>query len=438
MFQIKLMKQVGIGIVLALSAFILSFLISKWIHSPLKKEGVKIYYAENISEAHAVIINKFNDLHKGQIEVVPVNLPFSKFSTNERKELLARALRSQSDKLDVFAVDVIWVPRFAKWSEALNNYFPDIDRLGLLPEVLKTAIYDSSLMALPLYTDLMHLYYRKDLIRKIKNHESVTEKLKQGITWEELSYFFSPLKKQNNNIFIFPGKNFEGLMCMFFSNLYSQGVAFSNNQFSVKNGYKFSNAINVLSSLIYSTKISPIQVVHMDEHEGYNYSLENNGIIFVGWPGLIEQNKERLKTLGLSDQIGMAPLPRFSGGETVSIIGGWNLMISKNSEHKEEAATFLRFTVLEENQRLLNDLSGFIPVYHGLFKDPKVLASKPNLKFYNDLAEKSRSRPMHEQYTQISDIYSYYLNLVLKKEMNAEEALKQVESELNVLNIGIE
>ena len=58
-------------------------------HSKVKK----IYYADNISTAHQELIDRFNEEHAGKIEVVPVNLPFSKFSTNERKELLTRAFR---------------------------------------------------------------------------------------------------------------------------------------------------------------------------------------------------------------------------------------------------------------------------------------------------------------------------------------------------------
>jgi multiple sugar transport system substrate-binding protein len=32
--------------------------------------------------------------------------PFQKFSTNERKELLTRSLRSKSDRIDIFSVDL--------------------------------------------------------------------------------------------------------------------------------------------------------------------------------------------------------------------------------------------------------------------------------------------------------------------------------------------
>ena len=69
----------------------------------------KIYFVDHISAAHQKVIDKFNEKYKGQIEVVAINLPFVKFSTNERKELLARYLRSKSDRIDIFSVDQIWL-----------------------------------------------------------------------------------------------------------------------------------------------------------------------------------------------------------------------------------------------------------------------------------------------------------------------------------------
>ena len=118
-------RQFGIVLFVAAVTFLVSFLISKWIHSPLTENGIKLYFADNITAGHQIIIDKFNRIHQDKIQVIPVNLPFSKFSTNERKELLARTLRSRSERLDIFAVDVIWNHRFAKWAEPLDDYFPD-------------------------------------------------------------------------------------------------------------------------------------------------------------------------------------------------------------------------------------------------------------------------------------------------------------------------
>lgn len=49
-----------------------------------ERSPVKIFFADNISAAHRQVIARFNAIHRGRIEVVPVDLPFTKFSTNER------------------------------------------------------------------------------------------------------------------------------------------------------------------------------------------------------------------------------------------------------------------------------------------------------------------------------------------------------------------
>ena len=88
-----------------------------------KKSVTEIYFATNISNAHLKIIHEFNEINKGQIKVIPVDLPFKTFNTNERKELLTRSLRNKSDRMDIFEVDLIWVKRFAKWCMPLTDYF---------------------------------------------------------------------------------------------------------------------------------------------------------------------------------------------------------------------------------------------------------------------------------------------------------------------------
>ena len=49
-----------------------------------------IHYVSHISDAHQKAINNFNEKYEGRIRIEAINLPFEKFSTNERKELLVR------------------------------------------------------------------------------------------------------------------------------------------------------------------------------------------------------------------------------------------------------------------------------------------------------------------------------------------------------------
>ena len=66
-----------------------------------------IYFVDHISSAHQKVIDLFNEKNKGSIKVETINLSFEKFSTNERKELLARYLRSKNNRIDIFSVDQI-------------------------------------------------------------------------------------------------------------------------------------------------------------------------------------------------------------------------------------------------------------------------------------------------------------------------------------------
>lgn len=123
----RFLERINAAYFLAGLGIIIGFGILFYVYDHFKLKNAdtglvtQIFFADNISNAHRKLIERFNEEFKGQIEVIPIDLPFSKFSTNERKELLARSLRSKSERIDVFAVDLIWVPRFARWGQPVGN-----------------------------------------------------------------------------------------------------------------------------------------------------------------------------------------------------------------------------------------------------------------------------------------------------------------------------
>ena len=181
----------------------------------LGNQITEIYFADNISPAHQKLIDRFNSEHDGKIKVIAVNLPFTKFSTNERKELLARTLRSNSSRIDIFAVDIIWVPRFARWCHPLDSYFSAKDQKQILTCALQSCYFEDQLMAVPFYTDVGMMYYRQDIIQSLPDGLEIDRKLKASITWEQfikLSQRFSHLK---NPFYLFPADNYEGFIWSF-------------------------------------------------------------------------------------------------------------------------------------------------------------------------------------------------------------------------------
>ncbi len=398
-----------------------------------KGRAVKLYFADNISPAHQELINIFNQRYKGQIEVVPLDLPFNKFSTNDRKELLARYFRSKSDRIDVFSVDQIWVPRFARWAIPLDDYFRARESKEILKYALNTCFYNDTLVAVPLYIDIALMYYRKDLIDKLKDADLIEKKLKKSITWRDMIELHNRFK--NNPFFVFQADDYEGLIC-----IYTEILANMNGRLMDKDSLllktpQAEKALQFLSDMINKYKISPREVLRFKEDDSYEYFLKNDGVFLRGWTGLFENNKVGNEFLNLKDKVVEVPTPHLEGSKPVSVFGGWDLMISKFSTKVPESIKFINFLISREAQQILFEEGGYIPINNSIYKDSFYLKRRPKLMLYNSFLENGIYRPFSEQYTNVSDILSYYINLSVKGELTPSDALSKAYEKLNSKSI---
>ncbi len=390
-----------------------------------------IYYVDHISSAHQKVIDLFNERYKGSIRVETINLSFEKFSTNERKELLARYLRSKNNRIDIFSVDQIWVPRFAKWGIPLQNLLDSADISSVIPYAYQTCVYDDSLVAIPLYIDIALMFYRDDLLKSLPDYASLISKLDKSITWEEFINLSDRLENKYNPFYLFQADDYEGLLCSF-----TELMANQNNPIIDKDGNILLNtpegkkSLNLLIDLIHNYHVSPTRVAYLKENESYRYFAENNGIFLRGWPSMIDDDNEYLSD-EVRSQIKMAPLPHFNGTTPGSVFGGWNLMISKFSEKIPEVLKFTKFLLSKESQQIMFEEGGYLPINKELYRDSSFLEKHPELKFFNELYKNGVNRPFLPEYTNISDILSHYLNLAIKKEISAEHALVEAEKKIN-------
>jgi len=70
---------------------------------PERKASVEIYFGDRMTEAHYVLIERYNAAHRGTVKVIPIDFPNSDFNTDARKEILARSLRGEDDAIDRLA-----------------------------------------------------------------------------------------------------------------------------------------------------------------------------------------------------------------------------------------------------------------------------------------------------------------------------------------------
>ena len=387
------------------------------------EEPTKIYFAADISYAHQQVIDEFNKEYKGRIKVVTIDLPFKKFSTNERKELLARTLRSNSDRLDVFAVDQIWVPRFAKWSAPITNFLPHFTKENFLDYALTSCYYEHKLLAIPLNIDVNMMYYRRDLLKKIPGYDTLKTALLNSITWKEFLKLSKKFSRRINPFYIFPADDYEGLVVSFMDLVLSQ----DRNYFKE---YKFNfntpiarKALKLLVDFVNLYHISPHAVVDFNEASSYKYFIQNNGVFLWGWPSYEKDNKNLYKSTTKDRLLVKAALPHFENLPPTTILGGWNIMVYKYSKKKNAISEFLKFIISKKAQEMLYVNGAYLPILKIFYEDSVYLKKYPDLVFKKKLLNTGVHRPFLQDYTRISDIISYYANKAIKKEILVDTAL---------------
>ncbi len=413
-------------------AFIILFISSNPLQVGIaKKSNIKeIYFVDNISDAHQEIINLFNRKNEGRIKIIPIDIPFYKFSTNERKELLMRALRLNSERIDIFAADIIWISRFAKWAEPLQNYFTSREIARYCPISKKIGYLGKNLIASPIYLDVSLLFYREDLLKNLPNSEAFIKKLNSNLTWEEFVQFGQKSNKINN-FYYFPADEYEGLICSLSELILQQDSAFFYNGNFNLNDNESRKSFQFLVDLVNKYKLSPTESINFRENTAYSNFLQNDGIFLRGWQSFALDNKNLDKSTRKEKFLKTAEMPFFDGFKKGATIGGWNLMLSKNSKYKKEAVEFIKFTLSEEAQKILYEKGSYLPVIKSVYQDSAFVKKHPSLKIAKKILSNGILRPQMEDYTIVSDIIAHHLRLAISNKISVETALLQAQQTIN-------
>jgi len=391
-----------------------------------KNHLIQLYYADNISLSHQIAIDEFNRLYHGKIEIIPVNLPFSNFSTNERKELLTRSLRSKSEKLDIFAVDVIWVPRFAKWCEPLDSYFSEEEKQRLLPDAVSSCVFENTLYAMPMYLDIGVLYYRHDILRTLPDAVAIEKRLQESITWEELKRLRVRLGYMNKPFFIFPAKDFEGFLCNYLELAVGYDPKFLQSNTIPVTLPASKNALQMMVNFV-KDGTTPPEVIDFDEVRCNTYMLDHDAVFLRSWEDLVQNFRTTYRDTAKLRLLTRVPMPHFEGRPSSSIFGGWNFMISKSSTKKAAAIEYIKFYQRESTQRMIFERMGYLPAIKSVYDDTAFAKTHADILFYRTMLQHGFHRPALVEYTRVSDIISHYAQLAIKQELSVDEALARAD-----------
>ncbi len=393
------------------------------------KAVTEIYFADRITEAHRILIDKYNAEHAGSVKVVPIDFPNPDFSTDTRKEVLARSLRGEDDAIDLLAVDVIWVHRFAKWCEPFGKYFTEDERKRIIETGLRTCYHDGELVAVPLDFVQAVMYYREDLVRKFPHAEQVIDQLNKGMTWPE----FLKLKTRWNPkrpFYIYPAADYEGLICTYIEVLLSLRPDYFETI-----GFRFDtpeakSALQLLVDLVHKYDVTPLVVCNFTEVPSYEYFIRNDCLFIHGWTSYSKDFRNAPVDREKEKHLKSAPIPYLPAGRPTSVFGGWNLMMAKSSTKKEAVVDFVKYLLSDESQEVFYAKGGHFPVTKSFYEDSTYRQRYPEIVTIKELMHHGVHRPLQENYTKYSKIMSRYFSSAILGKISVDQALQRINASL--------
>tara|TARA_Y100000816_G_C25884515_1_gene461500 strand:- start:385 stop:762 length:378 start_codon:yes stop_codon:yes gene_type:complete len=118
-------------------------------------------------------------------------------------------------------------------------------------------------------------------------------------------------------------------------------------------------------------------------------------------------------------------------------LGGWQLMVNKNSKNPEIAADLIKhMTSVEVMKTKAIDTSN-LPTRPVLYDDPDVKAANPFFGMLFDTFNNAVARPStvsHKYYGQVSNVFFNEVHSVLTGSKSAEDAAAAMEKDLKALS----
>jgi len=325
---------------------------------------------------------------------IRVEVEVGPHSATELHTLLVTKLRNRDESLDAFLLDVVWPTEFAKagYLEPVDDVVSPEERKEFFPGTVEACTVEGRLMAVPFNIDAGVLYYRKDLLE--------SRGLAPPVTWKELAAQAERIVKEEAR----PGlvgytaqfDRYEGLVCNLLEIVASNGGSLLD-----LDDPRTREAIAFVRDRLIG-RISPRAVLNQREPQSRAAFLQGEAVFHRNWPSTWAIANDP-KQSAVAGRVGMAPLPAFEGGRTVSCLGGWQLGVAAHSGRKGAAKAFVRFLASYEGQRNLTLQTSQTHSRMRVMRDREVVARYPHFAELRPILESAVPRPKLANYHEESD-----------------------------------
>ena len=309
------------------------------------------------------------------------------------REMLVTALEGGSGDFDVFPIDVIWAPEFARagWLADLSDAFP-LQRLReeFLAGPVEAVAPEGRTWAVPWFLDVGLLYWRTDLMPRAPR------------TYADLRDFARAAMQRGVEGYLWQGRQSEGLNCNVFEAVWGHGGELVAQGRIALDTPQARAALGWLRETIESG-ISPRSVIASGEEETRRAFQDGRAAFMRNWPyawALLQAEGSPVR-----GKVGFAALPGEGGAPGPGALGGWQLAVNAHvsRERREAAIRLVRFLTSEEAAVELALHYSRIPARRAAYDDQRVRAQAPFIAALLPMALAARARPPTPFYALASD-----------------------------------
>jgi trehalose/maltose transport system substrate-binding protein len=414
------------------------FEIREWpdnLRTDLTGTSVKIVLPENALDQpwDDALLAKFHQLTGIAIQTVRPG--------NDTTAVLASYLRdlaNGSADADVYAIDIVWPGILSDYAEDLRPLAGGLH--DMLPTLIQNDTVRGKLVAVPYFTEVSLLYYRRDLLQKY--HFT-----RPPLTWDELEQQARAIQrgeqaegKRSFWGFLWQGAASEALTCNALEWQISQGgghLLDADGTLGLERN-RFIGALERARRWVGT--LSPPDVTSQLEDDSLRIWKKGDAAFMRNWPYAYLESMRSSSTI--RNRIGVTVLPKGDGpdGRHADILGGFQLMVSKTSKNKSAAFELVKFLTSPQIQRVNAITRGYAPTRAGLYYDSAVLKANP---FFGTLrpvllkgAVTRPSTAAGARYDKMSRLYFTAVRETLTNQQSAPAAVDGLEKELQRLVVS--
>ncbi len=417
-------KSVVLILALAMILVVSGMVLAEKVEITVATGAVGIEYDLSVEAAQ-----RYMELHPD----VVVNVLDTPDLAQDRLGLYLQFFEAKSSEVDVYQIDVIWPGDLAEHFVDLYEYGAERVISQHFPAIVENNTVDGRLVAIPWFTDAGLLYYRSDLLDKYG--------LEVPQTWDDLTRTAKMIQAGERAAgnpdfwgYVWQGNSYEGLTCNALEWVVSNGggtIISPDKKVTINN----SNAVEIIEMTAnWVGSISPDGVIGFGEEDARGMWEAGNSAFMRNWPYAYSLgNSEDSAIAGKFD---VAPLPAGNSGRGAATLGGWQLAVSKYSEHPEVAADVALYLASYEEQKIRAIKGSMNPTIQALYSDAEVLQASPFFGSLYDVFINAAARPStvtSPRYNEVSTKFFTAVHSVLTGQNDAQTALEELELDLEDL-----